>query len=189
MYDMFVEPDLDQQPKWDGGSKANEEPLSRRARHNKKGGHGEEDVNDSNNGGGGGGGGDLWLHEDANGVTQVKNLSVIEAVNEEDALTLLYTAASTRTISSHAMNARSSRAHFILTIHVAIKQEGGGDEPKEEEGNDDASVVSNNPDEITVAKLHLVDLAGSERVERTNSVGLVMREVRVVEMILIHCVP
>jgi hypothetical protein len=187
MYDMFVEPDLDQQPKWDGGSKANEEPSSRRARRNKKGGHGGEDVNDSNNGGGGGG--DLWLHEDANGVTQVKNLSVIEAVNEEDALTLLYTAASTRTISSHAMNARSSRAHFILTIHVAIKPEGGGgDEPNKKEGNDDASVVSNNADEITVAKLHLVDLAGSERVERTNSVGLVMREVRVVEMLLIHCV-
>jgi kinesin family protein 6/9 len=84
----------------------------------------------------------------------VRHLRVAAACTEEDAQQHLFDASRRRTVAAHALNARSSRAHFVLTVHLAIASDEGE----------------------AVSKLHLVDLAGSERSGRTGAAGLVARE-------------
>ena len=66
---------------------------------------------------------DLVVHEDPDGTTTVRNLSVLPAPAEEDAMNHLFEAETNRSIAAHAFNSRSSRAHFVLTIHLTLRKE------------------------------------------------------------------
>ena len=63
-----------------------------------------------------------------------------------------------RTIRQHNLNANSSRAHTIFTLHIESR----------------SRVES--ADKVVFSKLHLVDLAGSEMTKKTGSEGLVLEE-------------
>jgi kinesin family protein 6/9 len=75
--------------------------------------------------------------------------------SEEEALRALYAAESARTTAEHALNARSNRAHCILTVHLQQRNRLG----------------SSARERILSSKLHCVDLAGSERLKKTMGVG------------------
>ena len=132
------------------------------------------------------GGEALAILEDGEGVASVRGLTVAEAASEDDAAALLFEASTNRTLASHALNSRSSRAHFVFTIHLTVR--GGGAAVAGGGGFRDSPSHSGYPgvtpgaleacgDGTTVvSKLHLVDLAGSERGDRTGAVGLVARE-------------
>ena len=63
-----------------------------------------------------------------------------------------------RTFRQHYLNATSSRAHCIFTLHIESR----------------SRVES--ADKVVHSKLHLVDLAGSERTKKTGSEGTVLKE-------------
>ena len=70
---------------------------------------------------------------------------------EEDALNCLFEGELDRTTGATALNAASSRAHTIFTIHVESR----------------SRVESS--DKVSFSKLHLVDLAGCERTKKSDS--------------------
>ena len=153
LFDMLAPPaDSLGRPRWESGLGAHEHTSRRRQPGPDKAG------GEAESGSGGGSGGELVIQEDGDGVATVRDLAVLPAGTEEDAQSHLYEAAANRTLAAHAMNARSSRAHFVFTIHLTVR--GGGDDD----------------DEVVVSKLHMVDLAGSERAKATGATGLVARE-------------
>lgn len=73
---------------------------------------------------------------------------------------IFFTGIARRVVSSHAMNAVSSRSHCILGIDLALRLPDGS-------GTDVRSLTS---------RIMLVDLAGSERVSRTKAEGSILDE-------------
>lgn len=98
----------------------------------------------------------LQIVEDVRGGVNVRGLSQHVCHNEEDALNCLFEGELNRTFRNHYLNATSSRAHTIFSMHIESR----------------SRVES--ADKVVYSKLHLVDLAGSERTKKTKSDSAVL---------------
>ncbi|XP_064014390.1 kinesin-like protein KIF6 [Pogoniulus pusillus] len=106
----------------------------------------------------------VTIMEDADQNIHLKNLSLQQASNEEEALNLLFLGDTNRMIAETPMNQASSRSHCIFTIHISSKEPGSAT--------------------IRRSKLHLVDLAGSERVAKTGVGGHLLTEAKYINLSL-----
>ncbi|NWT69406.1 KIF6 protein, partial [Prunella himalayana] len=106
----------------------------------------------------------VTIMEDSDQNIHLKNLSLQQATNEEEALNLLFLGDTNRMIAETPMNQASSRSHCIFTIHISSKEPGSAT--------------------IRRSKLHLVDLAGSERVAKTGIGGHLLTEARYINLSL-----
>ncbi|XP_078675043.1 kinesin-like protein KIF6 isoform X2 [Branchiostoma floridae x Branchiostoma belcheri] len=104
------------------------------------------------------------LMEDTDQNIHLKNLSVHQAMNEEEALNLLFLGDTNRMIAETPMNQASTRSHCIFTIHLTAREPGSAT--------------------IRRSKLHLVDLAGSERVGKTGVGGTLLAEAKYINLSL-----
>ncbi|XP_073725556.1 kinesin-like protein KIF6 isoform X1 [Misgurnus anguillicaudatus] len=102
--------------------------------------------------------------EDSDQNIHLKNLSLQQAANEEDALDLLFLGDTNRIIAETPMNQASTRSHCIFTIHLCSKKPGSAT--------------------VRCSKLHLVDLAGSERVGKTGVGGQILTEAKYINLSL-----
>jgi kinesin family member 6/9 len=94
--------------------------------------------------------------EDSKGGVLVRGLTQHVCQTEEDALNCLFEGEINRTFRSHVLNATSSRAHTVFTMHIESR----------------SRVES--ADKVVYSKLHLVDLAGSERTKKTGTNDVAM---------------
>ncbi|NXG73261.1 KIF6 protein, partial [Baryphthengus martii] len=106
----------------------------------------------------------VTIMEDPDQNIHLKNLSLQQATNEEEALNLLFLGDTNRVIAETPMNQASTRSHCIFTIHISSKEPG--------------SAI------IRRSKLHLVDLAGSERVAKTGVGGHLLTEAKYINLSL-----
>ncbi|KAM9383279.1 kinesin-like protein KIF6 [Phaethornis superciliosus] len=106
----------------------------------------------------------VTIMEDPDQNIHLKNLSLQQATNEEEALNLLFLGDTNRMIAETPMNQASTRSHCIFTIHISSKEPG--------------SAI------IRRSKLHLVDLAGSERVAKTGVGGHLLTEAKYINLSL-----
>ncbi|XP_051638838.1 kinesin-like protein KIF6 isoform X4 [Manacus candei] len=106
----------------------------------------------------------VTIMEDSDQNIHLKNLSLQQATNEEEALNLLFLGDTNRMIAETPMNQASSRSHCIFTVHVSSKEPGSAT--------------------IRRSKLHLVDLAGSERVAKTGVGGHLLTEAKYINLSL-----
>lgn len=81
----------------------------------------------------------------------MRGLSQHVCHSEEEALNCLFEGELNRTFRNHYLNATSSRAHTVFSMHIESR----------------SRVES--ADKVVYSKLHLVDLAGSERTKKTKS--------------------
>ena len=95
--------------------------------------------------------------EDDNGA-YVKGLTYHTALNEEDAISLLFEGEASRVIAAHSLNRQSSRSHAVFTVFLECRSRIATDA------------------RYTTAKLNFVDLAGSERLAKTLSAGKAREE-------------
>ncbi|KAE8719740.1 Kinesin-4 [Hibiscus syriacus] len=86
----------------------------------------------------------------------VPDASMHPVLSTSDVLDLMDTGFKNRSVGATALNARSSRSHSIVTVHVR--------------GNDLKTRA------VLYGNLHLVDLAGSERVDRSEVTGDRLKE-------------
>ncbi|KAH6594578.1 hypothetical protein BASA50_006528 [Batrachochytrium salamandrivorans] len=106
----------------------------------------------------------VTMQEDADEVVHLRNLNVVQASNEEEALNLLFVGDTNRMIAETPSNPSSSRSHCIFIIGITSRCSG--------------------EDVIRKSKLHLVDLAGSERVGRTGIEGSLLKEAKHINLSL-----
>ncbi|XP_074844663.1 kinesin-like protein KIF6 [Carettochelys insculpta] len=106
----------------------------------------------------------VTIMEDPDQNIHLKNLSLQQASNEEEALNLLFLGDTNRMIAETPMNQASTRSHCIFTIHISSKEPGSAT--------------------IRRSKLHLVDLAGSERVAKTGIGGQLLTEAKYINLSL-----
>nr|XP_033794532.1 kinesin-like protein KIF6 [Geotrypetes seraphini] len=106
----------------------------------------------------------VTIMEDPDQNIHLKNLSLQQAANEEEALNLLFLGDTNRMIAETPMNQASTRSHCIFTIHISSKEPGSAT--------------------IRRSKLHLVDLAGSERVAKTGVGGQLLTEAKYINLSL-----
>ncbi|XP_025915618.1 kinesin-like protein KIF6 [Apteryx rowi] len=106
----------------------------------------------------------VTVMEDSDQNIHLKNLSLQQATNEEEALNLLFLGDTNRMIAETPMNQASTRSHCIFTIHISSKEPGSAT--------------------IRRSKLHLVDLAGSERVAKTGVGGHLLTEAKYINLSL-----
>ncbi|NWQ96249.1 KIF6 protein, partial [Burhinus bistriatus] len=106
----------------------------------------------------------VTIMEDPDQNIHLKNLSLQQASNEEEALNLLFLGDTNRMIAETPMNQASTRSHCIFTIHISSKELGSAT--------------------IRRSKLHLVDLAGSERVAKTGVGGHLLTEAKYINLSL-----
>nr|XP_047936046.1 kinesin-like protein KIF6 isoform X2 [Anser cygnoides] len=106
----------------------------------------------------------VTIMEDPDQNVHLKNLSLQQANNEEEALNLLFLGDTNRMIAETPMNQTSTRSHCIFTIHISSKEPGSAT--------------------IRRSKLHLVDLAGSERVAKTGVGGHLLTEAKYINLSL-----
>ncbi|XP_035252159.1 kinesin-like protein KIF6 isoform X2 [Anguilla anguilla] len=104
------------------------------------------------------------IMEDEDQNIHLKNLSIQQSANEEEALNLLFLGDTNRMIAETPMNQASTRSHCIFTVHVCSREPGSS--------------------MLRRSKLHLVDLAGSERVGKTGVGGLQLTEAKYINLSL-----
>ncbi|KAL4624257.1 kinesin-like protein KIF6 isoform X1 [Arapaima gigas] len=104
------------------------------------------------------------IMEDHDQNIHLRNLSLQQSANEEEALNLLFLGDTNRMIAETPMNQASTRSHCIFTIHVCSREPGSAT--------------------VRRSKLHLVDLAGSERVAKTGVDGQVLTEAKYINLSL-----
>ncbi|KAG9336838.1 hypothetical protein JZ751_003186 [Albula glossodonta] len=102
--------------------------------------------------------------EDEDQNIHLKNLSIQQSANEEEALNLLFLGDTNRMIAETPMNQASTRSHCIFTVHVCSREPGSS--------------------MLRRSKLHLVDLAGSERVGKTGVGGQLLTEAKYINLSL-----
>ncbi|KAJ8289186.1 hypothetical protein COCON_G00018450 [Conger conger] len=102
--------------------------------------------------------------EDEDQNIHLKNLSIQQSANEEEALNLLFLGDTNRMIAETPMNQASTRSHCIFTVHVCSREPGSST--------------------LRRSKLHLVDLAGSERVGKTGVGGQLLTEAKYINLSL-----
>ncbi|XP_067312130.1 kinesin-like protein KIF6 [Pseudorasbora parva] len=106
----------------------------------------------------------VTIMEDSDQNIHLKNLSLQQSANEEEALDLLFLGDTNRMIAETPMNEASTRSHCIFTIHLCSKELGSAT--------------------VRCSKLHLVDLAGSERVGKTGVGGQILTEAKYINLSL-----
>ncbi|KAG8432111.1 hypothetical protein GDO86_017843 [Hymenochirus boettgeri] len=106
----------------------------------------------------------VTIMEDPDQNIHLKNLSLQQARNEEEALNLLFLGDTNRMIAETPMNQASTRSHCIFTIHITSKEPGSA--------------------MVRRSKLHLVDLAGSERVAKSGIGGQLLTEAKYINLSL-----
>ncbi|KAI8924527.1 P-loop containing nucleoside triphosphate hydrolase protein [Entophlyctis helioformis] len=106
----------------------------------------------------------VTLQEDGDEMIHLRNLSVVQVANEEEALNLLFVGDTNRMIAETPSNPSSSRSHCIFIVGITSRR--------------------SSEDVIRRSKLHLVDLAGSERVARTGIDGTLLKEAKYINLSL-----
>jgi hypothetical protein len=124
------------------------------------------DLLNQNNGGPGAtlrstsvGGPGLKMRWASRGGFYLQNVFEVTTETADETLHLFRQSARNKVVSSHDLNAVSSRSHCIFTITIKRKSVDAEDLP-----------------EVRESRLCLVDLAGSERVSQTNSTGVTFTE-------------
>ncbi|XP_061751663.1 kinesin-like protein KIF6 isoform X3 [Nerophis ophidion] len=102
--------------------------------------------------------------EDPDHNIHIKNLSMLQSANEEEALNHLFLGDTNRMIAENPMNQASTRSHCIFTVHLCMREPGS--------------------DTLRHSKLHLVDLAGSDRASKTGLNGLLLTEAKFINLSL-----
>ncbi|CAL8271728.1 unnamed protein product [Merluccius merluccius] len=106
----------------------------------------------------------VTIMEDPEQNIQLRNLSIQQSANEEEALNLLFLGDTNRMIAETPMNQASTRSHCIFTVHLCGREPGSAT--------------------VRRSKLHLVDLAGSERVGKTAIGGHLLTEAKYINLSL-----
>uniref|UniRef100_A0A3P8UIF5 Kinesin family member 6 n=1 Tax=Cynoglossus semilaevis TaxID=244447 RepID=A0A3P8UIF5_CYNSE len=104
------------------------------------------------------------IMEDADQNIHLRNLSLQQAGNEEEALNLLFLGDTNRMIAETPMNQASTRSHCVFTMHLCRREPGSAT--------------------VRRSKLHLVDLAGSDRVSKTGLYGQQLTEAKYINLSL-----
>ncbi|KAF7659090.1 hypothetical protein LDENG_00003330, partial [Lucifuga dentata] len=104
------------------------------------------------------------IMEDPDQNIHLRNLSLQQSANEEEALNLLFLGDTNRMIAETPMNQASTRSHCIFTVHLCRREPGSAT--------------------VRRSKLHLVDLAGSERVSKTSLGGQLLTEAKYINLSL-----
>nr|XP_019940257.1 PREDICTED: kinesin-like protein KIF6 [Paralichthys olivaceus] len=106
----------------------------------------------------------VMIMEDSDQNIHLRNLSLQQSSNEEEALNLLFLGDTNRMIAETPMNQASTRSHCIFTVHVCRREPGSAT--------------------VRRSKLHLVDLAGSDRVSKTGLNGQQLTEAKYINLSL-----
>ncbi|XP_068195079.1 kinesin-like protein KIF6 [Antennarius striatus] len=106
----------------------------------------------------------VTIMEDPDQNIHLRNLSLQQSANEEEALNLLFLGDTNRMIAETPMNQASTRSHCIFTVHLCMREPGSAT--------------------LRRSKLHLVDLAGSERVSKTGLNGQLLTEAKYINLSL-----
>ncbi|XP_059210074.1 LOW QUALITY PROTEIN: kinesin-like protein KIF6 [Centropristis striata] len=106
----------------------------------------------------------VLIMEDPDQNIHLRNLSLQQAANEEEALNLLFLGDTNRMIAETPMNQASTRSHCIFTVHLCRREPGSAT--------------------LRRSKLHLVDLAGSDRVSKTGLNGQLLTEAKYINLSL-----
>ncbi|KAK5857101.1 hypothetical protein PBY51_010367 [Eleginops maclovinus] len=106
----------------------------------------------------------VLIMEDPDQNIHLRNLSLQQSANEEEALNLLFLGDTNRMIAETPMNHASTRSHCIFTVHLCRREPGSAT--------------------VRRSKLHLVDLAGSDRVSKTGLNGQLLTEAKYINLSL-----
>ncbi|XP_028251452.1 kinesin-like protein KIF6 [Parambassis ranga] len=106
----------------------------------------------------------VMIMEDPDQNIHLRNLSLQQSANEEEALNLLFLGDTNRMIAETPMNQASTRSHCIFTVHLCRREPGSAT--------------------VRRSKLHLVDLAGSDRVSKTGLNGQLLTEAKFINLSL-----
>ncbi|XP_061698900.1 kinesin-like protein KIF6 isoform X2 [Syngnathoides biaculeatus] len=104
------------------------------------------------------------IMEDTEQNIHLRNLSLQQSANEEEALNLLFLGDTNRMIAETPTNQASTRSHCIFTVHMCRREPGSA--------------------MLQRSKLHLVDLAGSDRVSKTGLNGQLLTEAKYINLSL-----
>ncbi|KOM49938.1 hypothetical protein LR48_Vigan08g076500 [Vigna angularis] len=100
------------------------------------------------------------IKHDANGNTQVSDLTVVDVQSAKEVAFLLNQAANSRSVGKTQMNEQSSRSHFVFTLRIYG--------------------VNESTDQQVQGVLNLIDLAGSERLSKSGSTGDRLKETQAI---------
>ncbi|WJX50845.1 Kinesin-like protein KIN-14N [Trifolium repens] len=100
------------------------------------------------------------IKHDANGNTQVSDLTVVDVHSAKEVAFLLNQAAHSRSVGKTQMNEQSSRSHFVFTLRIYG--------------------VNESTDQQVQGVLNLIDLAGSERLSKSGSTGDRLKETQAI---------
>ncbi|XP_056446624.1 kinesin-like protein KIF6 [Gadus chalcogrammus] len=103
------------------------------------------------------------MHDSEQNI-QLRNLSIQQSANEEEALNLLFLGDTHRMTAETLLNKASTRSHCIFTVYLCGRQPGSAT--------------------VRRSKLHLVDLAGSERVNKMALGGQLLTEAKYINVSL-----
>uniref|UniRef100_A0A3Q2ZM31 Kinesin family member 6 n=1 Tax=Kryptolebias marmoratus TaxID=37003 RepID=A0A3Q2ZM31_KRYMA len=106
----------------------------------------------------------VLIMEDPEQNIHLRNLSLQQSANEEEALNLLFLGDTNRMIAETPTNQASTRSHCIFTVHLCRREPGSAT--------------------LRRSKLHLVDLAGSDRVSKTGLDGQLLTEAKYINLSL-----
>uniref|UniRef100_A0ACD5UQG7 Uncharacterized protein n=1 Tax=Avena sativa TaxID=4498 RepID=A0ACD5UQG7_AVESA len=100
------------------------------------------------------------IKHDANGNTQVSELTVVDVRSINEVSSLLKRAAQSRSVGKTQMNEESSRSHCVFTLRIFGVNEG--------------------TDQQVQGVLNLIDLAGSERLNKSGVTGDRLKETQAI---------
>ncbi|XP_071725836.1 kinesin-like protein KIN-14N [Rutidosis leptorrhynchoides] len=100
------------------------------------------------------------IKHDANGNTNVSDLTIMDVRSSKEVSYLLNRASQSRSVGKTHMNEQSSRSHFVFTLRI--------------------SGVNEVMDQHVQGVLNLIDLAGSERLSKSGSTGERLKETQAI---------
>ncbi|MBA0865844.1 hypothetical protein Goshw_015919, partial [Gossypium schwendimanii] len=100
------------------------------------------------------------IKHDANGNTQVSDLTIVDVQSSREVSFLLDRAAQSRSVGRTQMNEQSSRSHFVFTMRI--------------------TGVNESTEQQVQGVLNLIDLAGSERLSKSGSTGDRLKETQAI---------
>ncbi|XVF70519.1 hypothetical protein PTKIN_Ptkin11bG0168100 [Pterospermum kingtungense] len=100
------------------------------------------------------------IKHDANGNTQVSDLTIVDVQSSREVAYLLDRAAYSRSVGKTQMNEQSSRSHFVFTMRI--------------------TGVNESTEQQVQGVLNLIDLAGSERLSKSGSTGDRLKETQAI---------